>query len=129
MFLLGMVNGLLPCGAVYVALIGSLVYGNVIQGALFMVFFGLGTLPAMALITYFAGNVSLSLRSKFKKVAPVIMLIFGVMFVARGMNLDIPFISPKVEINEQGEASVSCCANKGTEACVNNKKSENENKY
>jgi sulfite exporter TauE/SafE len=124
MFLLGAVNGLLPCGEVYLALIGSLVYGNAIHGALFMVFFGLGTLPAMALITYFAGNLSLSLRSNFKKVAPVVMLVFGVMFVARGMNLDIPYLSPKVEINDAGETEVSCCANKGTETCVSNKKSK-----
>jgi len=117
LFILGMLNGLLPCGAVYFALLGSLVYGGIFEGALFMTVFGLGTLPAMAIITYFASSVSLSLRSKFRKIAPVIMLVFGVLFVARGMNLGIPLVSPKVEYQKNGDAEMSCCSKKGTDAC------------
>jgi sulfite exporter TauE/SafE len=122
LFMLGMMNGLLPCGAVYFALLGSLVYGGLLEGALFMAVFGLGTLPSMATVTYFASNISISLRSKFRKASPVILIIFGGLFIVRGMNLDIPLLSPKVEINKQGETEVSCCSKSGTEQCERKKK-------
>lgn len=122
LFLLGMVNGLLPCGAVYFALLGSLVYGGLFEGALFMAVFGLGTLPAMATITYFASTISISLREKFRKASPIILVLFGALFIVRGMNLNIPLISPKVEITETGETEVSCCSKKGTDECVSKKK-------
>jgi hypothetical protein len=122
LFMLGMINGLLPCGAVYFALLGSLVYGGLFEGALFMAIFGLGTLPAMATITYFANSISLSLREKFRKASPVILILFGGLFIVRGMNLNIPLISPKVEITETGETEVSCCSKKGTDECVSRKK-------
>ena len=122
LFVLGMLNGLLPCGAVYFALLGSLVYGGLLEGALFMAVFGLGTSPAMVAITYFANSVSLSLREKFRKASPVILILFGGLFIVRGMNLDIPYISPKVELNEAGEEEVSCCSKKGTDECVSVKK-------
>jgi sulfite exporter TauE/SafE len=122
LFMLGMINGLLPCGAVYFALLGSLVYGGLFEGALFMAIFGLGTLPAMATITYFASSISISLREKFRKASPVILILFGGLFIVRGMNLNIPLISPKVEITETGETEVSCCSKKGTDECVSKKR-------
>lgn len=122
LLLLGMMNGLLPCGAVYFALLGSLVYGSLLEGALFMAVFGLGTLPSMTTITYFASNISISLRAKFRKASPVVLIVFGSLFIVRGMNLDIPYISPKVEVNQAGEEEVSCCSKKGTEECVSKKK-------
>ena len=64
----------------------------------------------------------LSLREKFRKASPVILILFGGLFIVRGMNLDIPYISPKVEINQAGEEEVSCCSKKGTEECVGVKK-------
>ncbi len=122
LFILGMLNGLLPCGAVYFALLGSLVYGGLFEGALFMAVFGLGTSPAMVAITYFANSISLSLREKFRKASPIILILFGGLFIVRGMNLDIPYISPKVQVNASGEEEVSCCSKKGTDACVSRKK-------
>lgn len=118
LFVFGMLNGLLPCGAVYFALLGSLVYGGLLEGALFMAVFGLGTSPAMVAISYFANSISLSLREKFRKASPVILIVFGSLLIVRGMNLDIPYISPKVELNQAGEEEVICCSKKGTEECV-----------
>lgn len=45
--LYGMIWGWLPCGLVYSALTWSLASGSLVQGGLFMLFFGLGTLPAL----------------------------------------------------------------------------------
>jgi uncharacterized protein len=74
LFGIGLLNGLLPCGMVYTALMGSLVYGSISYGVLFMVFFGLGTLPAMAIATYYASSISTTLRQKFQKQFPTLCL-------------------------------------------------------
>lgn len=47
-FLFGVIWGWLPCGLVYYALVLTLSAANPAQGALFMLLFGLGTLPAVA---------------------------------------------------------------------------------
>jgi uncharacterized protein len=110
LFGIGLLNGLLPCGMVYTALMGSLVYGSISNGVLFMVFFGLGTLPAMAIATYYASSISTTLRQKFQKAVPYVMLVFGALIVIRGLNLNIPYFSPKIEVNEKHETTVSCCS-------------------
>ena len=93
-FLIGFFNGFLPCGLVYMALIGAVASSNVLYGALYMVLFGIGTLPMMTLVV-FAGNVlKVSLRNKIQKVIPIFIVIIGLFFILRGMGLGIPYISP-----------------------------------
>jgi len=67
MIVLGMANGLLPCGMVYLAITGAMAAGNLTGGVSFMAFFGLGTFPAMFLLTYFGSFISLSVRNNMKK--------------------------------------------------------------
>ncbi|MBS1737123.1 MAG: sulfite exporter TauE/SafE family protein, partial [Bacteroidetes bacterium] len=68
--------------------------GNILYSSLFMASFGLGTLPAM-LVLSFAGNIiSMQLRIKIKKLVPYIIGLMGVLLILRGLNLNIPFISP-----------------------------------
>lgn len=95
-FGIGVLNALLPCGMVYLALVGAMATGEVFQGALFMVVFGLGTLPVMVSLPLFGQLISMQTRSKFRKVLPVVTLCFGLLLIARGSNLGIPFISPEV---------------------------------
>ena len=97
LYITGLLNGLLPCGAVYGALTGSMAMGGVWKGALFMVFFGLGTIPLM-FASVLAGNVvSLQTRQKIVKTLPYLMIFLGILFILRGLNLNIPYISPTVE--------------------------------
>jgi len=97
LYITGLLNGLLPCGAVYAALTGSMAMGGVWKGALFMVFFGLGTIPLM-FASVLAGNiVSLQTRQKIVKFLPYLMILLGILFILRGLNLNIPYISPTVE--------------------------------
>jgi len=110
LFSIGLLNGLLPCGMVYMALMGSLVYGNVAQGMLFMALFGLGTIPAMGLATYYSTSISASLRQKFQKAVPYVMVVFGALIIIRGLNLNIPYLSPQVKVNEKKEVVMSCCS-------------------
>ncbi len=114
LYSIGLLNGLLPCGMVYVALTGSLVYGTVAEGMLFMALFGLGTIPAMGLATYYSTSISASLRQKFQKAVPYVMVVFGVLIIMRGLNLNIPYLSPQVKVNDQKEVVMSCCSKSKT---------------
>jgi len=105
LYITGLLNGLLPCGAVYAALTGSMAMGSMGGGALFMMCFGLGTIPLM-FASVLAGNVvSLEIRQKILKFLPYLMVLLGLLFILRGLNLNIPIISPAMEslqINGEG---------------------------
>jgi len=88
--LLGMVNGLLPCGLVYLALAGALASGGVWQGASFMMLFGLGTLPMLLAVILGYEWVSPTLRFQFRKVLPYVTLSFGLFLIYRGVVVDLP---------------------------------------
>ena len=106
-FLIGIINGFLPCGLVYVALAGALATGSVIGGIGYMTFFGLGTLPMMFIFSLAGQFISLEVRRKFTRLIPTFIVALGILFILRGMNLGIPFISPKLAGKEQPE-STSC---------------------
>lgn len=93
---MGMANGLLPCGMVYIAIAGALSTADVVSGVLFMAFFGAGTLPAMMMISYFGKMISLSARSSMRKAVPYFVAVMGILLILRGLNLGIPFISPEM---------------------------------
>lgn len=94
LFLIGLLNGLLPCGLVYMAIAGALATGNILESSLFMAAFGLGTLPAMVTMSFAGSFVSMSMRNKIKKSVPYIVGIMGILLILRGMNLNIPYLSP-----------------------------------
>ncbi len=56
LLLIGLLNGLLPCGLVYMGLVASLATGGAWQGMAYMAVFGAGTLPLM-LATVLVGRV------------------------------------------------------------------------
>ncbi|WP_456377717.1 sulfite exporter TauE/SafE family protein [Lutibacter sp.] len=94
LFLIGFFNGFLPCGLVYMALIGSISTGNALQGSLYMALFGLGTIPMMSAAVLLGNFVSISFRSKIQKVIPIFVVVIGLLFILRGLGLGIPYISP-----------------------------------
>ena len=98
---IGFLNGFLPCGLVYMALLGAIASGDPATGALYMVIFGLGTVPLMTATVYFGSLLKGSLRQQIRKVIPVFIVIIGVLFILRGMGLGIPYISPKPGMNMQ----------------------------
>ena len=112
----GVLNGLLPCGLVYVALSASMSATSLAQAAGFMFAFGIGTLPMLLSVTLlsksgFAAKRMPFLRSaSLKKLVPAIMFVFGFIFILRGMNLGIPYLSPKVEVVDH--VIKSCCCHK-----------------
>ena len=66
LFVIGLLNGLLPCGLVYMAVAGSLATGDVAESILFMAFFGLGTLPIMWSIAFFGNYMGVGIRQKIR---------------------------------------------------------------
>lgn len=108
LFGIGILNGFLPCGFVYIALSGAVAMRSPMNGALFMMFFGIGTLPLMLGISMSKSFVSLQLRRKINKLSPAIALIFALIFIIRGLNLGIPYLSPKLEPTQKSTEQVIC---------------------
>jgi sulfite exporter TauE/SafE len=108
MFLIGILNGFLPCGLVYVALAGAIASGDAISGAAVMILFGLGTVPAMFAATIFGKFINVGIRTKIRKAVPVLALLLGVIFILRGMNLGIPYISPKLSAQTEVSSEMEC---------------------
>jgi sulfite exporter TauE/SafE len=104
--LLGMANGLLPCGMVYVAVATAVTASAVNDSILFMTLFGIGTIPAMLMLSYFGQMISLPVRKNLRKAVPFFILIMGVLLILRGMNLGIPYISPALPV--AGADAINC---------------------
>ncbi len=113
LFYIGLLNGLLPCGLIYMAITGALASGSVINGALFMALFGLGTVPAMFSVAWFSNLISVKFRLGITKAMPYVVSVMAVLLILRGMNLGIPYISPKMDEQCHTEVTtapkVECC--------------------
>lgn len=88
-FKIGLLNGILPCGLVYVALAGSVTGGDVLFGAVYMAAFGLGTLPMMVAVMVFK-NLQKNFFVRFRRWIPVGLFLFGLLMIYRGIMLDVP---------------------------------------
>lgn len=93
-FLIGIFNGLLPCGLVYFALASALITGSVWHSVAFMFMFGIATIPMMFSIAFFGKYISQKFRTKVQKLIPYFIAVMAVLLVLRGLNLNIPYISP-----------------------------------
>lgn len=94
LFTIGLLNGFLPCGLVYVALFGSIAMQSIGFGLLFMVLFGLGTIPMMSAVVYLNSFLTIPVRNKIQKIIPIVTVLIGILFIFRGLGLGIPYISP-----------------------------------
>ena len=86
LYLIGLLNGLLPCGLVYLALATAFASGTFIKSVTFMTFFGLGTLPAMWGIVYIANLITPAVRSHMRRFVPYLYAIAGLVLILRGMG-------------------------------------------
>ncbi len=93
---IGFLNGFLPCGLVYMAVFAAIAGGNALNGSLYMVVFGLGTIPLMTTAIYFSQFLKGSLRQKIQKAIPIFVVIIGLLFILRGLGLGIPYLSPSL---------------------------------
>lgn len=107
LFFIGTLNGLLPCGLVYLGITGAIATGGSLEGALFMAMFGLGTLPAMFVLGMLGNSISINFRNKINKAIPIFVVAMALLLILRGMNLGIPYISPEMSASKP-ECS-KCC--------------------
>jgi hypothetical protein len=89
-----MLNGLLPCGLVYVAMAGAVSRGTVLSGVGYMAAFGLGTMPTMLAISLSGKILPPSIRLKLRSAIPVSVFLLAALLILRGMSLGIPYVSP-----------------------------------
>ncbi|MDX8392775.1 MAG: sulfite exporter TauE/SafE family protein [Mariprofundaceae bacterium] len=82
--LLGMANGLLPCGLVYAALAMALAAADVWHAWLMMLFFGFGTVPAMLFAPLLLNKLSAGWRGRLLKFAAIMVIALGVLTMLRG---------------------------------------------
>lgn len=94
LFSIGILNGFLPCGMVYMALVGAMAGGTSLDGAFYMALFGLGTIPLMTMAVYLGNFLSLNVRAKIQKAVPIFVVVIGLLFITRGLGLGTPYISP-----------------------------------
>lgn len=130
---IGLINAFLPCGMVYVALLGALNAGNLANSTLFMFVFGIGTLPGFIFLGALKDSFAKLAFFNKRVVLASLVSIVGVFMILRGLNLGIPYISPKMEmvmakhdknkphaINEdlKVEAKMSCCSKSQEAGCT-----------
>lgn len=101
LFLIGLLNGLLPCGLVYMAAAGAVATGDIMNSVLFMAFFGLGTLPVMWSVAFFGNYVGIGIRQKIRKAYPYMMMLMACLLILRGMGLGIPYVSPQANLQQK----------------------------
>ena len=91
---LGLFLGLLPCGPVYTALLAAArsgmeantTLGGVLSGAGLMLCFGLGTIPALFLVSRLTDMRWLRHREKVYQVGAVLMMAVGIYFIWNGLR-------------------------------------------
>ena len=104
---IGFLNGFLPCGLVYMALFGAIAMGNAMEGSLYMILFGLGTIPLMTTAIYMSGFLKSSAKKRIQQLIPVFVVVIGVLIILRGLGLGIPYISPK-PMTEMATSTMEC---------------------
>lgn len=112
LFFIGLLNGLLPCGLVYVAVAGAINTNAISLGIFYMLVFGAGTIPIMMSISLAGNYISQGLKNKMNRIIPGFIIFLGLLFILRGLSLGIPYISPKTQmLHPDKEISIegSCC--------------------
>lgn len=107
LLLIGIVNGFLPCGFLYIALAGAATLGEIPKGMAFLAGFGVGTLPLMLGVSLIGHTLRPGVRKKMSALLPAFTFLLAILFILRGLNLGIPYVSPQVK--ETTSATESSC--------------------
>ncbi len=94
LFLIGLLNGLLPCGLVYIAIAGAINTNELFNGITYMLIFGIGTIPIMFAIPLVGNLIGSAFRKRYGRIVSWFIVILGLIFILRGLSLGIPYLSP-----------------------------------
>ena len=103
---LGILNGLLPCGLVYLALAQAIAVADPFKGVGIMMVFGLGTVPAMLAFPIFHAALPFTWRKFLVKALPFLAILVGLQLIVRGLDLGWAMLSPK--LHEVGQFVTGC---------------------
>jgi hypothetical protein len=101
---IGVLNGLLPCGLVYMAIAAAVATGTMMQSSVLMFAFGIGTMPIMMATMIFGKYVTQPIRTQLFKLTPYFIAGMAMLLILRGLNLGIPYVSPRHDATHH-----SCC--------------------
>jgi len=93
-FLLGAINGLLPCGLVYAAAAGAAATATALGGLAFMIIFGFATLPMLLGIGFAGGRLRIWLGPRAQHLIPASIMFVAALLILRSLGLGIPWLSP-----------------------------------
>lgn len=106
-WVIGMLNGLLPCGLVYVAVAAAITASTPVDAIFLMFAFGLGTMPLMVVLFVFGNFITLATRKKMRKISYLFVFLMGIFLLLRGLELGIPYISPIMTVVDKSGV-ISC---------------------
>ena len=106
-FTIGFLNGFLPCGLVYMAIFASIATGNSLSGSIYMMLFGLGTIPLMTAFVYLGNFTTGLVRKRIQQFIPFAIVVIAILFILRGMGLGIPYVSP-IHMHEMVDGGQMC---------------------
>ncbi|MCC6963637.1 MAG: sulfite exporter TauE/SafE family protein [candidate division Zixibacteria bacterium] len=109
MFLIGVLNGFLPCGFVYLALAGAVATGSILGGAAYMAAFGIGTMPILLAFAYVGDVIGHRWKQSLRRALPVLASVLALLFILRGLSLGIPYLSPDLHMNQATQTVESSC--------------------
>ncbi len=99
-YILGLLNGLLPCGLVYFFAVTAASTGSPLWGAVVMFIFGLSTVPSLFTLGFFTGIFTKSsIRQSLMSLAAVIVMIYGFYTIYRGYDF----------IKHPDKSLLNCC--------------------
>lgn len=98
-FFAGVLNGILPCGMLYMAAAAAMNTSSSLTSFYFMIMFGLGTLPLLLVFSFLGNFIRTYFKMNFSKWLPFLYILMGVWFLLRGANLDIPYLSPLLHVD------------------------------
>lgn len=108
-FTIGFLNGFLPCGLVYMAVLGAISTSNALMGSLYMFLFGLGTIPLMSAVVYLGNFANGMFRKRIQQIIPIVVIAIGMLFILRGLGLNIPYISPHTSVSILNDVTTKGC--------------------
>ena len=85
-FYIGFLNGFIPCGLVYIAAIGAMVQTSFVDSLLYMLMFGLGTLPLLASFQILASGLKNRPFFKMKQLRTAGFLFVGCFLIWKGVS-------------------------------------------
>ncbi len=107
-FLGGVLNGLLPCGLVYLALSGALTSQGYFEGQVYMVGFGIGTIPGLLILPSLIEKVRNSYPGLSNRIIWIVGTLFGLYLIYRGLGLGYPG-SPELIYNRILDTIITVC--------------------